>query len=119
VVVVAVEEEKTLAVKIPAGVDSGDRIRLQGEGEAGPAGAASGDLYVEVQVREHALFQRDGDDLYCEVPVRFSQAALGDDLRRPDARRRSLDQGSGRNADRQVVPVARQGREVGTQPCAG
>jgi molecular chaperone DnaJ len=75
-----VEDEKTLQVKIPAGVDNGDRIRLQGEGEAGPAGAPPGDLYVEVRVREHAIFQRDGDDLYCEVPIRFSQAALGDEL---------------------------------------
>ena len=75
-----VEEEKVLSVKIPAGVDNGDRIRLQGEGEAGPAGAPAGDLYVEVHVREHEIFQRDGNDLYCEVPIRFSQAALGADL---------------------------------------
>ena len=75
-----IESEKTLAVKIPAGVDTGDRIRLAGEGEAGPAGAAAGDLYVEVRVREHDIFQRDGDDLYCEVPIRFSQAALGAEL---------------------------------------
>jgi molecular chaperone DnaJ len=72
-----VEDEKTLKVKIPAGVDAGDRIRLQGEGEPGPVGTPSGDLYVEVQVRPHAIFERDGDDLYCEVPVRISQAALG------------------------------------------
>ncbi len=78
-----VEEEKTLAVKIPAGVDSGDRIRLAGEGEAGPAGASPGDLYVEVRVRPHAIFERDGDDLHCEVPIRISQAALGDTVRVP------------------------------------
>ncbi len=78
-----VEEEKVLSVKIPAGVDNGDRIRLSGEGEAGPAGAAAGDLYVEIRVREHAIFQRDGDDLHCEVPIRFSQAALGDTVRVP------------------------------------
>ncbi|MGN6151555.1 MAG: molecular chaperone DnaJ [Lysobacteraceae bacterium] len=78
-----VEEEKVLSVKIPAGVDNGDRIRLAGEGEAGPAGAPSGDLYVEIRVREHAIFQRDGDDLHCEVPIRFSQAALGDVIRVP------------------------------------
>ena len=78
-----VEEEKVLSVKIPAGVDNGDRIRLSGEGEAGPAGASAGDLYVEIRVREHAIFQRDGDDLHCEVPIRFSQAALGDTLRVP------------------------------------
>lgn len=78
-----VEEEKVLSVKIPAGVDTGDRIRLAGEGEAGPAGAPAGDLYVEIRVREHAIFQRDGDDLHCEVPIRFSQAALGDVIRVP------------------------------------
>jgi molecular chaperone DnaJ len=78
-----VEEEKTLAVKIPAGVDSGDRIRLAGEGEAGPAGAPPGDLYVEVRVRPHELFERDGDDLHCEIPIRISQAALGDTVRVP------------------------------------
>jgi len=78
-----VEEEKVLSVKIPAGVDTGDRIRLTGEGEAGPAGAPAGDLYVEIRVREHDIFQRDGDDLHCEVPIRFSQAALGDVVRVP------------------------------------
>ena len=78
-----VEEEKTLSVKIPAGVDGGDRIRLAGEGEAGPAGTPPGDLYVEVRVRPHAIFQRDGDDLHCEVPIRISQAALGDVVRVP------------------------------------
>ena len=78
-----VEEEKVLSVKIPAGVDTGDRIRLAGEGEAGPAGAPAGDLYVEIRVREHDIFQRDGDDLHCEVPIRFSQAALGDVIRVP------------------------------------
>ena len=78
-----VEDEKTLSVKIPAGVDNGDRIRLAGEGEAGPAGAPPGDLYVEVRVREHAIFTRDGDDLHCEVPIRISQAALGDIVRVP------------------------------------
>ena len=78
-----VEEEKTLSVKIPAGVDNGDRIRLAGEGEVGPAGAPAGDLYVEIRVREHDIFQRDGDDLHCEVPIRISQAALGDTVRVP------------------------------------
>ncbi len=70
-----------LSVKVPAGVDTGDRIRLQGEGEAGPAGTPPGDLYVEVRVREHPIFTRDGDDLHCEVPIRISQAALGDAVR--------------------------------------
>lgn len=78
-----VEQEKVLSVKIPAGVDNGDRIRLSGEGEAGPPGIPPGDLYVEVRVREHDIFQRDGDDLHCEVPIRISQAALGDTVRVP------------------------------------
>jgi molecular chaperone DnaJ len=78
-----VERTKTLQVKIPAGVDSGDRIRLAGEGEAGPAGAPPGDLYVDIRVREHEIFQRDGDDLHCEIPIRISQAALGDSIRVP------------------------------------
>ncbi len=78
-----VEQEKILQVKIPAGVDSGDRIRLAGEGEAGPAGTPPGDLYVEVRVRPHPIFERDGDDLHCEVPIRISQAALGDVIRVP------------------------------------
>jgi molecular chaperone DnaJ len=75
-----VNDERTLEVKIPAGVDNGDRIRLTGQGEAGPAGTVPGDLYVEVRVREHAIFTRDGDDLFCEIPVRFAQATLGAEL---------------------------------------
>jgi molecular chaperone DnaJ len=78
-----IEEEKVLSVKIPAGVDNGDRIRLAGEGEAGPAGTPPGDLYVEVRVRPHPIFERDGDDLHCDVPIRISQAALGDAVRVP------------------------------------
>ena len=78
-----IEQEKTLSVKIPAGVDSGDRIRLAGEGEAGPVGTPAGDLYVEVRVRAHEIFERDGDDLHCDVPIRISQAALGDTVRVP------------------------------------
>ena len=78
-----VHDERTLAVKIPAGVDNGDRIRLTGQGEAGPSGTIPGDLYVEVRVREHAIFQRDGDDLHCEIPLRFGQAALGAEIKVP------------------------------------
>ena len=78
-----VRETKTLSVKVPAGVDTGDRIRLAGEGEAGPNGAQSGDLYVEVRVRPHRLFERDGDDLYCEVPIHFTTAAIGGELEIP------------------------------------
>src|SRR5690554_6853586 len=78
-----VEEHKTLSVKVPAGVDTGDRIRLSGEGEAGALGGPSGDLYVVVNVRPHAIFQRDGRDLYCEVPISFADAALGGELEVP------------------------------------
>ena len=78
-----IEKTKTLAVKIPAGVDSGDRIRLSGEGEAGQFGAPAGDLYVQIHVRDHAIFTRDGNNLYCEVPIGFTQAALGGDIEVP------------------------------------
>ena len=78
-----VEEHKTLSVKVPAGVDTGDRIRLSGEGEAGAMGGPAGDLYVVVSVREHAIFQRDGKHLYCEVPISFADAALGGELEVP------------------------------------
>ncbi|OZB05692.1 MAG: molecular chaperone DnaJ [Idiomarina sp. 34-48-12] len=78
-----VERTKTLSVKIPAGVDTGDRIRLSGEGEAGEMGAPSGDLYVQVHVREHPIFARDGNNLYCEVPISFTRAALGGDIEVP------------------------------------
>lgn len=77
------EENKTLSVKIPAGVDTGDRIRLSGEGEAGLNGGPAGDLYVQVDVKQHAIFERDGRDLYCEVPISFADAALGGELEVP------------------------------------
>jgi len=72
-----VRRTKTLGVKIPPGVDTGDRIRVTGEGEAGRNGGPAGDLYVEVHVREHPIFERDGEHLSCEVPVSFATAALG------------------------------------------
>ncbi len=78
-----VEESKTLSVKIPAGVDNGDRIRLTGEGEAGEFGAPAGDLYVEISVFQHPIFERDNSDLYCEVPVSFTMAALGGEVEVP------------------------------------
>ena len=78
-----VEKQKNLSVKVPAGVDTGDRIRLAGEGEAGVNGGPAGDLYVVVSVREHKIFQRDGKNLYCEVPVSFVDAALGGELEVP------------------------------------
>ncbi|MGZ8903233.1 MAG: molecular chaperone DnaJ [Methylobacter sp.] len=78
-----VEETKTLSVKVPAGVDTGDRIRLAGEGEAGEHGGPAGDLYVQIQVKEHAIFTRDGANLYCEVPISFPTACLGGELQVP------------------------------------
>jgi molecular chaperone DnaJ len=76
-------EEKTLNVKIPAGMDEGDRVRLNGEGEAGLQGGPNGDLYVQVHVREHAIFKRETNDLLCEVPISFVTAALGGELEVP------------------------------------
>jgi len=78
-----VQEHKTLSVKVPAGVDNGDRIRLAGEGEAGESGGPPGDLYVQIRVKEHAIFQREDSNLYCEVPISFTTAALGGELEVP------------------------------------
>src|ERR1700689_4020744 len=75
-----VRRTRTLSVKVPAGVDTGDRIRLAGEGEAGRNGGPAGDLYVEVRVREHAIFERDGEHLSCEIPISFATATLGGTL---------------------------------------
>jgi molecular chaperone DnaJ len=75
-----VKKHKTLSVKIPAGVDSGDRIRLGGEGEAGVNGGPSGDLYVVIHLKEHPVFKRDGNDLHCEMPISFATAALGGEV---------------------------------------
>ena len=77
------QEQKTLSVKVPAGVDTGDRIRLAGQGEAGTRGGPSGDLYVQVEVREHDIFTRHSEHLYCEVPISFIDAALGGELEVP------------------------------------
>lgn len=78
-----VQKTKTLSVKIPAGVDTGDRIRLAGEGEAGEFGAPAGDLYVQVHIKEHPIFVRDGNNLYCEIPISFTTAALGGEVAVP------------------------------------
>ncbi len=75
-----VRKEKTLKVQIPKGIDSGRRIRLAGEGEAGMRGAASGDLYVLVTIKPHKLFRRDGANLYCRVPIPMMTATLGGDI---------------------------------------
>jgi molecular chaperone DnaJ len=75
--------QRKLTVRIPAGIASGQRLRLYGEGEAGPGGGASGDLYVVVHVQEHEFFRREGDDLYCRVPVTFPILALGGEITVP------------------------------------
>ncbi|MFZ0254700.1 MAG: molecular chaperone DnaJ [Gammaproteobacteria bacterium] len=79
----SVRREKEISVKIPAGVDNGDRIRLASEGERSDNGGPPGDLYVEVHVREHPIFTREGTNLYCEVPISFVAAALGGELEVP------------------------------------
>jgi molecular chaperone DnaJ len=78
-----IKKHKTLSVKIPAGVDEGDRIRLSGEGESGVNGGPPGDLYVVIHLKEHSVFQREGDDLHCQMPISFSQAALGGEIEIP------------------------------------
>ena len=78
-----VKQHKTLSVKIPAGVDEGDRIRLSGEGEAGVNGGPAGDLYVVIHIKPHPVFQRDHNDLHCEMPVSFTTAALGGEIEIP------------------------------------
>jgi molecular chaperone DnaJ len=76
-----VEKEKTIEIKIPAGVDTGSRLRVSGEGEAGIGGGPSGDLYIVLHVAEHASFERQGADLYSAVPISFAQAALGAEIK--------------------------------------
>jgi len=78
-----VKQQKTLSVKIPAGIDDGDRIRLSGEGERGVNGGPPGDLYVQIHIKAHAVFQRDHDDLHCEMPISFATAALGGEIEIP------------------------------------
>jgi molecular chaperone DnaJ len=78
-----VKQHKTLSVKIPAGIDEGDRIRLSGEGEPGVNGGPPGDLYVQIHLKPHTVFQRDHDDLHCEMPVSFATAALGGEIEIP------------------------------------
>jgi molecular chaperone DnaJ len=77
------KQHKTLSVKIPSGVDEGDRIRLSGEGEAGVNGGPPGDLYVVIHLKAHAVFQREQNDLHCEMPISFTTAALGGDIEIP------------------------------------
>src|SRR5438105_2143938 len=78
-----VKKHKTLSVKIPAGVDQDDRVRLSGEGEAGLNGGPPGDLYVVINIKPHPVFQRENSDLHCEMPVSFATAALGGEIEIP------------------------------------
>jgi molecular chaperone DnaJ len=78
-----VRDTKTISVKVPEGVDNGDRIRLSGEGEAGENNGPAGDLYVHINVKDHPIFVRDNTDLYCDVPISFSTVALGGELEVP------------------------------------
>jgi molecular chaperone DnaJ len=78
-----VQKTKTLSVKVPAGVDQGDQIRLSGEGEAGEKGGPPGDLYVQVKLKTHDIFRREDDDLYCEMPISMATATLGGELEVP------------------------------------
>ncbi len=78
-----IKRNKTLEVKIPAGIDNGMRIRSSGNGEPGTNGGPAGDLYVEIHIKPHAVFQREGDDLHCEMPISFVKATLGGDIEVP------------------------------------
>jgi molecular chaperone DnaJ len=78
-----IKRQKTLEVKIPAGIDNGMRIRSTGNGEPGTNGGPAGDLYVEIHIKTHAVFQREGDDLHCEMPISFTKATLGGDIEVP------------------------------------
>ncbi|MEM1102002.1 MAG: molecular chaperone DnaJ, partial [Pseudomonadota bacterium] len=78
-----VEKDRALSVNIPAGVETGTRIRLSGEGEAGMRGGPSGDLYIFIEVADHPIFQREGSNLYCRVPVSMTSAAMGGDIEVP------------------------------------
>lgn len=99
-----VEKERSLSVNIPAGVETGTRIRLAGEGEAGMRGGPSGDLYIFIEVAEHALFMREGSNLYCHVPVSMATAALGGDIEVPtiDGGRSRVKVPSGSQSGRQM-----------------
>ncbi|MEP7337437.1 MAG: DnaJ C-terminal domain-containing protein, partial [Acidobacteriota bacterium] len=78
-----IEKEQEIEIKIPAGVDTGARLRLAGEGESGKSGGGHGDLYVVIHVKEHDVFERQGNNLYVSVPITFSQAALGAEINVP------------------------------------
>ena len=99
-----VDKTKTLQVNIPPGVDEGTRIRLTGEGEAGPRGAPPGDLYIFLHVRKHAIFTREGTTLYARAPISFTTAALGGEIELPGV--------DGETHRIRVAPGTQSGREV-------
>jgi molecular chaperone DnaJ len=99
-----VEKTKTLTVNIPAGVDEGTRVRLTGEGEAGPRGAPSGDLYIFLHVKRHAIFEREGTTLYANAPISFTTAALGGSITIPGP--------DGERHEVKITPGIQSGREV-------
>ena len=113
-----VQKERKLTVRIPAGIATGQRLRLTGEGEAGPSGGPPGDLYVVIHVQEHPFFQRDGNDLHCEIPLHFTTLALGGEIRVPTLDGRGAVHGPEGTQTGTIVPAARQGhaRRVGTRP---
>lgn len=78
-----VKKRRKIHIKIPAGIDDGSQLRVSGEGESGVRGGPPGDLYVVIRVKDHDFFDREGDDIYCEVPITFAQAALGDEIEVP------------------------------------
>ena len=78
-----IPKERKITVRIPAGIATGQRLRLSGEGEAGPSGGPAGDLYVVIHVQDHPFFQRDGNDLFCEIPLNYPTLALGADIKIP------------------------------------
>ena len=97
-----VKKQKTLEVKIPAGIDDGMRIRSFGNGEAGSNGGPPGDLYIEVRLKKHDIFEREGDDLHCVVPISFSTAALGGEIDVPTLNgKAAIDIPEGTQADKQ------------------
>lgn len=116
-----VKEERQIAVKIPAGVESGMRIRLTGEGEAGSGGGPKGDLYIFVELVEHDIFERDGPNLYCRAPVPMATAALGGDIEIPtiDGGRARVSVPEGAQTGRKLrlrgkgMPSVRQGSQHG------
>ncbi|MEX2104417.1 MAG: molecular chaperone DnaJ [Bacilli bacterium] len=78
-----IKKQRKIHIKVPAGIDDGTQLRVSGEGEAGTKGGPSGDLYVVIRVKSHDFFEREGDDIYCEVPLTFAQSALGDEIEVP------------------------------------